>query len=243
MAKKERKKPAQEDAEEVRGEKPRAAERMPYLETNIDKLYNMVGKRKSMTFAEAAEEFDVSREQISSWAKILEDHKLAGVHYPVFGVPVIFAKETEESGMFGEDVPKKAASRKGPKLMIVMIAAGIFVFLGVVMVVNTPATIGIRAQLISLSGRALSPFSFLRYPLNIITPAAIIVTVAWVAFSARRRRKRKKESGEGAPEEKRKPRDKPEKGPEKKPEKSAEKKAKGSDIDEKIDRIKEKLGS
>ena len=67
---------------------------LPRLETNIDELYDKVRKAKNLTFLEAAEHFDVEKAQIAMWAKILEDHKLVRVHYPIFGSPVIFSMDS-----------------------------------------------------------------------------------------------------------------------------------------------------
>jgi hypothetical protein len=254
MAKKEqeKRKAKQEDTEETPEAEPKVVDGIPYLETNIDKLYNLVRKKKSLSFEEAAEEFDVNTEQISSWAKILEDHKLAKVHYPVFGTPIMFAREAEgDKKIFGEEATRKRKpGGKGPKLLAVIIPGALFVFLGIIMVVNNPTAIIIRSQITSLSGKILAPFNFLRYPLNIITPAAIIITIAWIAFSARRRRRMRKVDEKKELEEARDSSDQPgedSKGKEKpkkdKPAKGSGKKRKGNEIEDKIDRIKEKLES
>ena len=195
MAKKEqeKKKASQEESQDI-AEKEQNQDGNPYLETNIDKLYKVVNKRKSINFIQASEEFDVPKEQIASWAKILEDHKLAKVHYPVFGTPVILAKEAENKNIFSdEDAPKKKSPKKGPKIMLVMIAAGAIMFLGIIMAVNNPTMLGLRSQINSLAARLFSPFNFLRYPLNIIIPIAIIIAVIWAVFSVRRKKHARKE--------------------------------------------------
>jgi hypothetical protein len=255
MAKKEqeKKKSNPEETEETpQEEEPKVVDGIPYLETNIDKLYNLVSEKKSVSFEEAAEKFDVDKAQIASWAKILEDHKLARLHYPVYGTPVIFAKEPDsDRKIFGEETAKKKKpSGKGPKLLAVIIPGVLLVFLGVIMIVNNPTTITIRSQITSLSGKILAPFNFLRYPLNIITPAAIIIAIIWIAFSARRRRRMRKadekkeldeaEDNSNQPGEDSKGKEKPRKD---KSAKGSEKKHKGNEIEDKIDRIKEKLGS
>src|SRR4030067_2923647 len=141
MAKKEQER-EEADQEESQEETPEAAESKDgentYIETNIDKLYDLIREKKSISFLEAADHFDVGKEQIASWAKILEDHKLAKVHYPVFGTPIIFAKEAEIKKIFGEEEEhaKKKPGSKGPKLMVIVLAGALLLFFGYVMILS-----------------------------------------------------------------------------------------------------------
>ena len=167
-------------------EAPRKAETV-YLETNLDKFYDLVRERQSMNFDEAAGKFGVDRKQIASWAKILEEHKLVVVHYPFFGVPSVLFREKEKKGLIKEEGEKeKNHKKKAPKILVAL-AGGFMVLLGYVMVVSNPFTTAIKSQIAGFFGRIAGAFR-LPFPLNIITPVAIIM-VAALAFLAFRRRK------------------------------------------------------
>jgi hypothetical protein len=198
---------------------------LPLLETNIDELYELVKKAKSITFLEAAKDFDVDREQIAVWAKILEDHKLAKVHYPIFGSPVIFSMDSivsKKSGKASKEEEKEKPGKKAPKIVIALLG-GLMVFFGYVMFVSNPFTITLRSNLASVMGRFTAG---LRYPFNIIIPVAIIIAVIWAIASLKRRHKPGK-GGQKEKQEKRK----------KKPNASKD------EAEDRLERIKKELGS
>jgi len=190
--------------------------KIPYLETNIDKFYNLVKERQRINFYDAAREFRVDKEQIASWARILEDHKLAKVHYPVFGSPVILIEiqKPKKAQEEGEKVEEK--STKTPKIIIALIG-GLLLFSGYVMLVSNPFTITLRSQLTALSQMFMLLFAFLPYPLNIIIPVLVIIIVLWLILGMRHRHKTK---------EGKSPKDK-----------------RSSEIEGKIGKIKKELGS
>lgn len=64
-----------------------------YLETDIDELYELVKKNGIVKIEAAAKKFNVKREQIEEWGRILEEHHLAILHYPPFGDPVLILKK------------------------------------------------------------------------------------------------------------------------------------------------------
>jgi hypothetical protein len=157
----------------------------PYIETNLDRFYNTIKEKKTLSFIEAQKEFGKSREQIASWAKIIEEHNLAKVHYPIFGSPVImFSEETKPK----KEKEKRPAGKKAPKIVVALVG-GLLIFAGYVMVINNPFTISMRSQLSSLFGRIAIPF--LPSPLNIIMPFAVIAAVVWAFFGMKRKRKPK----------------------------------------------------
>jgi transposase len=63
-----------------------------YVETNIDRLYELVKKDGMVKIDYAAKKFKVSEEQIEEWGNILEEHGLVIIHYPPFGGPVLILK-------------------------------------------------------------------------------------------------------------------------------------------------------
>ncbi len=73
-------------------------ESVAILQTPIDSLLEILSKEKEMKIQEAASRFKVSEETIENWGRILEEHKLAELHYPVFGKPVLRALLPEKAG-------------------------------------------------------------------------------------------------------------------------------------------------
>lgn len=219
--------------------------RIPYLETNIDKFYRLVKEKKRINFYDAATEQGATREQIASWAKILEDHKLAKVHYPVFGAPVILIEAEKPKKMMIEEKEEreKKPRKKVPKLIIAL-AGGLMVFFGYVMLVSNPFTITLRSQITAAVQRIGTVFRFLPYPLNIITPIIIIIAAL---FAVMRLRKMRKKAGEKPWKEKHgkeeKDAGKKEPKPAKEEKKKPEKKGKSDDLEDKLSKIKEELGS
>jgi len=183
----------------------------------------------------------VDKEQIASWARILEEQKLAKVHYPVFGSPVILIGEEKPKKRGEEESGEEAKTGHGGKrpLIIIALIAGLMVFFGYVMVAANPFTINIRTQVTAAGQRLALLFWFLPYPLSIITPMAIIIAVLLLVWVLRRRSRSpklwvpKKEEAKPAKEEKKR-------GKEKK--KEPAKKSRGN-IEDKLNKIKEELGS
>jgi hypothetical protein len=211
------------------GAERKEAAMSPRLETNIDRFYRLVKDKKSISFLDAAKEQGTSREQIASWARILEEHKLARVHYPVFGAPVILIEAEKLKKILEKEEGEKKPRKKVPKIAIGL-GGGLMVLFGYVMVVNNPSNIMLREQMTALAQRAGAVFWFLPYPLNIITPIIIIVAALFAVL--RFRKMRAKGERKGPKEEKKQKQSKPKK----------EKKSK-DDLEDKLSRIKEDLRS
>ena len=155
-----------------------------YIETNLDRFYNTIKEKKTLSFIAAQKEFGASKEQIAAWAKIIEEHKLARVHYPIFGSPVIMISEETKQKKAKEKV--KRPGKKAPKI-VVALAGGLLVFVGYVIAINNPFTISMRSQFSSVIARLSVPF--LPSPLNVILPFAIIGAVVWAFFGMKRKKK------------------------------------------------------
>ena len=56
-------------------------------ETRIDEILKIIQTNEKITFEELSKEIDLPINQIESWIKILQKHKLIHVHYPVMGKP------------------------------------------------------------------------------------------------------------------------------------------------------------
>ncbi|MBI4173500.1 MAG: hypothetical protein HY519_02155 [Candidatus Aenigmarchaeota archaeon] len=63
-----------------------------YLETEVDRLYQLVRERKSIPIEMAASEFHVNTQKIEEWGRILEEHGMIELHYPAFGKAQLRAK-------------------------------------------------------------------------------------------------------------------------------------------------------
>jgi len=79
-----------------------------HVETNVDRLYEIVKNKGMIKISEVAKKLKVEKEQVEEWGRVLEDHKLVKLHYPPIGDPVIILKN------FKPDV-KVAGKEKGKK--------------------------------------------------------------------------------------------------------------------------------
>ncbi|MBL7160271.1 MAG: hypothetical protein ISS93_00260 [Candidatus Aenigmarchaeota archaeon] len=77
------------------------------IETNTDRLYNMINAKGRVSFKEISQIFKVDEDVVEEWAEILEEHKLVKVHYPTFGKAVMYKYDLEKS---------KKANTKGGKV-------------------------------------------------------------------------------------------------------------------------------
>jgi len=63
------------------------------METDVDKIFNVIKEKGKITFDEIAKMFKVDLNTIEEWAKILEDHGLVEVVYPPVGSPELREKK------------------------------------------------------------------------------------------------------------------------------------------------------
>ncbi len=69
----------------------------PHLITNFDRLYNLVLEKKRVKISEAALQFNVKKEKVEEWGRILEEYEMLEMHYPFFGETVISVVGLKES--------------------------------------------------------------------------------------------------------------------------------------------------
>jgi hypothetical protein len=62
------------------------------LETDVDKLYELVRDRGIVKLNEASKTFKIDSDIIEEWGRILEEHKLVRLRYPPVGEPVLILK-------------------------------------------------------------------------------------------------------------------------------------------------------
>jgi Ca2+/Na+ antiporter len=65
-------------------------------ETDLDILYNMLKKNKSLSIKAISKIFKISREKALDWSKILENHDLVTIEYPTFDIPEVKINEKEK---------------------------------------------------------------------------------------------------------------------------------------------------
>ncbi|MEM2089652.1 MAG: peptidylprolyl isomerase [Candidatus Pacearchaeota archaeon] len=81
-----KKKPKEEIKKEVL---PKIAQR---TETQLDVLYDLLEKHKSLKLSYITETFGISKEEAIEWCNILVEHGLAELKYPAFGEPILIKK-------------------------------------------------------------------------------------------------------------------------------------------------------
>lgn len=66
------------------------------IETDIDKLMTIIEEKKSVSIEDMSKQLNVEVEQVENWAKILEEHGLIEIEYPIIGLPKLRKKEWKE---------------------------------------------------------------------------------------------------------------------------------------------------
>src|SRR3989344_8456191 len=66
---------------------PRAPQRVRNIRSQLDELLELVNEKGRITLKEISSKFKIDHTLAESWAKILEDAKLAELHYPAVGEP------------------------------------------------------------------------------------------------------------------------------------------------------------
>ncbi|MBU1135840.1 MAG: hypothetical protein KKG13_04985 [Nanoarchaeota archaeon] len=92
-----------------------------HIHTGIDMLLEIVKKHKKIRLTEAAEMLNVSENRIEEWGKILEDHNLITMHYPIMGEPtletpiIVKVNETKEERRKEENRKKQERKKEEQK--------------------------------------------------------------------------------------------------------------------------------
>ncbi len=63
------------------------------IETDIDKLMKTLNEKKSISIGDLSKTLKISIDRLENWAKILEDHGLIVIEYPIIGLPKLRKKE------------------------------------------------------------------------------------------------------------------------------------------------------
>jgi len=62
------------------------------IETQIDKLIELLSKRRKITLSDAARELNIGESQLETWVSTLEDRGVVKLKYPILGQPEIVLK-------------------------------------------------------------------------------------------------------------------------------------------------------
>lgn len=73
--------------EQKSGTRERALPSGERIETDIDRLYQLVLERSPLRLSEAASVLGRGKDLIQDWAKVLENANLIKIHYPAVGEP------------------------------------------------------------------------------------------------------------------------------------------------------------
>ena len=74
-----------EERKEIVKKKQTPQIRHDITKTPIDDLFDFVNKVNKVKISAAARKFNVNKFQIEEWAKILEEHDMVRIHYPIVG--------------------------------------------------------------------------------------------------------------------------------------------------------------
>ncbi len=102
-----------------------------HLETNIDRLYELVRKKGFVKVAEVSKELGIDKDQIEEWGRILEDHKLLKLHYPPVGDPVFVLKKFKSDTKEVKKLKGRKRLKAGKKAFLINLVI-LFGFIGFV---------------------------------------------------------------------------------------------------------------
>ncbi len=104
---------------------PRAPQRVRNIRSQLDELLELVNEKGRITLSEISSKFKIDHTLAESWAKILEDAKLAELHYPAVGEPDLIKAGYDEEQRKAVEKKKAEAKAKpffkfsfgGPKMV------------------------------------------------------------------------------------------------------------------------------
>ncbi|MFH1364214.1 MAG: hypothetical protein ABIH52_01020 [Candidatus Aenigmatarchaeota archaeon] len=118
------------------------------IETGADKLLDIVESEKNITLEKVANDLNLDLKIIEDWARVLEEHDLIKMHYPIFGKPMLrtldYKTEKHKKKEKGDVKPvkdkkldltnkfekRKKPSKKPPIIIIILFLIILFFYLG-----------------------------------------------------------------------------------------------------------------
>ena len=113
-----------------KSERVASPELKDFVETNIDKLYDIIKQKSSVSVEEASKIFWVPTQRIEQWADILENHDLIRVHYPKFGKPLLTDLAIKE-GPARQKVKSPGRRARPPKIIYPIFVGVLLLFVAV----------------------------------------------------------------------------------------------------------------
>lgn len=100
------------------------------LETDVDKLYELVRDKGILKVNDASKRLGIGIEHVERWGRILEEHKLIKLHYPPVGEPVLILKKFKSGVKEVKKLEKKKKLKPSRKVFIInlLILLGFIVF-------------------------------------------------------------------------------------------------------------------
>jgi DNA-binding transcriptional ArsR family regulator len=87
----------EESIKTIKEEEAKTTDRLiDMVETDIDKLMRILNQKKSVSIGDLSRELRVTIERLENWAKILEEHGLIQIEYPIIGLPKLRKREWKE---------------------------------------------------------------------------------------------------------------------------------------------------
>ena len=89
-----------------------------HLETDIDKLYDIIEEKGKVTLAVVAKTLNSPEDKVRDWADILEEHDMIDIDYPVVGSPILKKRVIKEKTSQGIEKKVEEVDRKHKKRSI-----------------------------------------------------------------------------------------------------------------------------
>lgn len=106
------------------------------LETDVDKLYELVRDKGILKVNDASKKLGIEIENVERWGRILEEHKLIKLHYPPIGEPVLILKKFKSGVKEVKKLEKKGKKKLKPSRKVFII--NLLILLGFIVFVIFP---------------------------------------------------------------------------------------------------------
>lgn len=150
----------------------------PGLETNIDRLYELIKNKGKITVPRAAKELKAKPSNVEEWAEMLEEHKLIKIHYPMMGEAILniykkeeVAKKTKEK----KEKPKKKPGISKRTMLINIWIAAVALLLIYIFIINPTVSYSLYNSLLYWYQAIIGNKAYLALVLIIILAVVIAV--------------------------------------------------------------------
>ena len=177
-----------------------------YLLTDIDALHSYVLEKKTVSLADAAKRFKASKKNVEDWGRILEDHRMIEMHYPVAGEPTLMVPGLNKAKNRKDKSSKKKKEKKHGKPRFTkkrILITGEIIVLGEILIyiflVNPHLRMNfiptLNYQLTNLPANIMNLPNYLsgiNFPINpAYILAGVLIVALWIILILIRKRKKK----------------------------------------------------